>query len=265
MMLAHLEQIRDQIQQKYHVAIQLHDIVNDWQTQADLAKLPGIGNANGPDEAKFPEIATAFAQPTSTSKAEPLQLWQPSPVLSDSQQNSYFFRLTAAQPPHAPPELAPIARQVEADWKLSQAYDQAMQAAQKAYALAKSVGISQAARTAGQQVISTPLFQPSRAREIPDYPLDNPAAQQAALKAASDLLAQATPSDKHPDALVPLPTALRAAVFELAAAQLPEAEWVVQYGVTQNQQMEEVEHLAQDWFNYDRIVARTNYKPEQKT
>lgn len=265
MMLAHLEQIRDQIQQKYHVAIQLHDIVNDWLTQADLAKLPGIGDATGPEDAKFPELATSFTRLAPSLKGEALQLWQPSPLLNDGQQNAYLFRLTAAQPPHAPPEVAPVAKQIEADWKLAQAYDQAMEAAQKAYASAKTVGISQAARNAGLQPISTPLFQPTRAQEIPGYPLGNPAAQQMALKAASDLLAQATPSDKHPDSLVPLPSALRVAVMELAAAQLPQPEWIVQFGVTRNQQMEQVERLAADWFNYDLILTRTGYKPEQKT
>lgn len=262
MMLAHLEQIRDQIQQKYHVAIQLHDIMADWQTDADLTKLPGIGAATGPEDAKFPDLATAFAK---FSKADALLLWQPSPLLNDPQQNAYLFRLTAAQPPHAPPELAPIAKQVEADWKRAQAYDQAMQAAQHAYASAKTAGISQAARNANQPVISTPLFQPRRAQEIPAYPLDNPAAAQTLAQAASDLLSQGTPSDKHPDALVPLPSVQRIAVIELAAQQLPEAEWLVQLGLTQNQQMTQVERLARDWFDYDQIVARTGYKAEQKT
>lgn len=265
MMLAHLEQIRDQIQQKYHVAVGLHDLGSDWQSQADLAKLPGIGSATGPGDLKFPEAATAFARPTSASASEALQLWQPSPVLSDAQQNGYLFRLTAAQPPHAPADMGAIAKQVESDWKLSQAYDQAMQAAQKAYASAKSNGISQAARTAGMQVITTPLFPPSRTQDVPGYPLDNAAATQALLKAASDLLTQATPSDKQPDALVPLPSALRVAVVELEAVQLPAPQWMLQFQVTQTQQMEQVERLARDWFNYDLIVARTGYKAEQKS
>jgi hypothetical protein len=266
MMFSHLEQIRDQVQRKYHVAIELHDIGNDWQTQPDLAKLPGIGSAaNNPDGVSFPELATSFQTPASLNKEPALQLWQPSPILADGQQNTYLFRLTAAEPPHPPSDMASIAKQVESDWKLSQAYDQAMQAAQKALASAKSVGISQAARTAGLQVVSTPLFQPGQAQEIPGYPLSNPAAQQVVAKAADDLLTQASPSDKQPDTLVPLPSVARVAVIELAAAQLPQPEWLMQYSVTQQQQMAELERLTEDWFDYNRVVARLGYKVEQKS
>lgn len=265
MMLAHLEQIRDQIQQKFHVAIQLHDIANGWQTQSDLEKLPGIGTAATADHTPFSNLATSFQFPISISNEHPLQVWQPSPPLTDEQQNTYLFRLTAAEPPHAPPDMAPIATQVAADWKLSQSYDQAMQAAQKALTSAKSVGLSQAARTLGQTPIATPLFPPGRAQEIPGYPLGNPAASQTLAGAAADLLKQATPADRNPDALVPLPTVGRVAVIELAAAQLPESEWRVQYALTERQQMEEVKELTAEWFNYDRVVARIGYKPEPKT
>ena len=265
MMLAHLEQIRDQIQQKDHVAIKLNDQARDWQTVTDLPKLPGLGTATTADHSAFPEIAIAAAQPVEPPKAPSLQLWQPSDPLTDGQQNAYLFRLTAARPAHAPPDLAPIAKQVQADWKLSQAYDQAMQAAQKALASAKSVGLSQAARTNGQILISTPLFSPRQDREVPEYPLPDPAASEALLKGASDLLAQATPADKRPDALVPLPSALRVVVMELAAVQLPAAEWIAQYEVTEGQQIAQVMRLARDWFNYNQIVSRTGYKPEQKS
>jgi hypothetical protein len=266
MMLGHLEQIRDQLQQKYHVAIQLHDIENPWQTQADLAKLPGIGTANTADgTGSFADEATSFARSNLSTKEPALQVWQPSATLSDAQQNTYLFRLTAAEPPHAPPDMAPIAAQVQSDWKLSQAYDQAMQAAEKAFTSAKSVGLAQAARTAAQPVITTPLFPPRQVQDIPGYPLANPEAEQAVAKAAADLLAQATPTDKQPDSLVPLPSALRVAVIELAGVQLPEPEWRIQLDVTRSEQLAAVERIARDWFNYDPVVSRTGYKPEPKS
>jgi len=264
MMLGHLEQIRDQIQQKYHVAIKLHDIQNPWQTQAELAKLPGIGTANLAEGGSFADAATSFAHVSMSAKEPSLQPWQPSSSLTDAQQNTYVFRLTAAEAAHAPSDMAEIAKQVEADWKLSQAYDQAMQAAQKAFASAKSVGLAQAARTAGQSVMETPLFSPTQVQEIPGYPLPNPPAQQAVIKAAADLLMAATPSDTHPDVLVPLPSALRVAVVELAAVQLSEPEWRAQFDVTRSQQLAQVERIARDWFNYDLVVSRTAYKPEPK-
>lgn len=265
MMLAHLEQIRDQLQQKYHVAIQLHDIENPWQTQADLAKLPGIGTANAGDAGlSFADEATSFSRINLSTNEAALQVWQPSAPLTDSSQNTYLFRLTAAEPPHAPPEIAPIAAQVQSDWKLSQAYDQAMQAAEKAFTSAKTVGLAQAARTAAQPVITTPLFPPRQVQEIPGYPLANPQAEQAVAKATADLLAQATPSDKQPASLVPLPSALRVAVIELAGVQLPEPEWRIQFDVTRSEQLAAIERIARDWFNYDPVVSRTGYKPEPK-
>lgn len=265
MMLAHLEQLRDQIQQKDHVAIKLNDQARDWQTVTDLAKLPGIGTATSADHSAFAGMAIAAAQPPEASKSSPLQVWQPSDPLTDGQQNTYLFRLTAARPAHAPPDMSPIAKQVAADWKLSQAYGQSMQAAQKALASAKSVGLSQAARTNGQTLISTQLFSPRQDREVPGYPLPDPAASEAVLKGASDLLAHATPADKRPDTLVPLPSALRVVVMELAAVQLPDAEWMAQYQVTEAQQIAQVMRLAREWFNYDQIVSRTGYKAGQKS
>jgi hypothetical protein len=260
MTLAHLEQIRSDIQQKYHVAIALHDIVNDWQTTKELGNLPGIGSSSTADHEPFAGYATSFARPTTT----PIQVWQPSLPLTDAQQNTYVFRLTAAQPAHAPPDLAPLAKQVEQDWKLAQAYELAKQAAQKAYDTAKTSGLSQAARASSQGIISTPLFPPQRSREVPSYPGLDPLASRELLSAAADLILKATPTEKHPDALVELPSAQRIVVMELAGVQLPGDQWLAQIITAKKEQQQRVGRLAGDWFNYDTVVSRTGYKPEEK-
>jgi hypothetical protein len=263
--LAHLEQIRKEIEQKHHVSIQLHEIVNDWQTQADLGKLSGIGTATTAESAPFPEYALEFAHPGMTTGNPPLAVWQPSVPLTDAQQNSYLFRLTAAEPPHAPGDMTPIAKQVTDDWKLAQAYDQAMQAAQKALASAKTNGLSQVARAAGQNVVSTPLFPPQQAQEIPGYPGLPPVAVHEVLTAASDLVTSATPSDKHPDTLVAIPAAQRVIVMELDGAQLSDPTWLAQLRATSEQQLTDIQRLAADWFDYDHVVSRTDYKAEEKS
>lgn len=265
MTLAHLEQIRNEIDQKYHVAIQLHDVDKDWQTQSDLSKLAGIGTATTPEGAPFPEYATEFARPGMTTGATPLAVWQPSTPLNDAQQTAYLFRLTAAEPPHAPADMTPIAKQVADDWKLAQAYDQATQAAQKALASAKTSGLSQVARAAGQNVFLTPLFAPQQTQEIAGYPGLPPAAVRELLTAASDLVTQATPSDKHPDTLVALPAVQRVVVMELDAVQLTDPTWLAQLRATGEQQLNDIQRLAADWFDYDHVVARTDYKPEEKS
>jgi hypothetical protein len=265
MMLAHLEQIRTEIEHKHHVSIQLHEIVNEWQTKADLGKLPGIGAATAADGAPFPEYALEFAHPGMTVGEPPLAVWQPSAPLTDAQQNSYLFRLTAAEPPHAPAGMAPIAKQVTDDWKLGQAYDQAMQAAQKALASAKTSGLSQAGRTDGQNVVYTPLFSPQQAQDLPGIPGLPPAALREALAAASDLITEASPSNKQPDKLVALPAAQRAIVMELDGVQLTSPAWLAQLRATSEQHLADIQRLAADWFDYDHVVSRTGYKAEEKS
>jgi hypothetical protein len=265
MMLAHLEAIRADIDKKYGVAVKLHDIVSDWQITQELAKLPGIGTAAAGDGSSFTDYATSFVHPSASSSLPPLQVWEPSQPLTDTQHNAYVFRLTAAQPAHPPANLATIARQLEHDWKLAQAFDQAKQAAQKAFDSAKTLGLSQVARSTGQKVFNTDLFSPRQVQEVPGYPLTPQEAVHEVLAAAEGLITDATPADKHPAKLVELPAAQRVVVMELAGVQLAAPEWFAQLQVTEGQQQERLEKLAQEWFSYDKIVSRTDYKPVEKS
>jgi hypothetical protein len=265
MFLPHLEMIRADIDKKYGVAITLHDIGSDWQTTQTLAKLPGIGMATAGDSVPFSEYATSFARATTSAGLLPLQVWEPSQPLTDSEHNAYVFRLTAAQPAHAPGDVASVAKQVEQDWKLGQAYDQANNAAQKAYESAKTLGLAQVARTSNQKMTTTELFPPDQVEDVPGYKLPDPAATHQFLAAIQDLMANATPADKRPDKLVALPSAERIVVMELAGIQLNAPEWEAQIQVTEKQQQTRLQKLAQEWFNFDKIVARTQYKPVEKS
>ncbi|HEY2587338.1 MAG TPA: hypothetical protein VGI81_16445, partial [Tepidisphaeraceae bacterium] len=119
--------------------------------------------------------------------------------------------------------------------------------------------------TSGQTVFSTPLFPPQQTQEIPGYPGLPPAAVHEVLTAAADLVTQATPSDKHPDTLVALPGAQRAVVMELDGVQLADPTWLAQLRATSEQQLNDIQRLAADWFDYDHVVSRTDYKPEEKS
>lgn len=259
--LAHLEEIRSAIDQKYHVPVEIHDIVNDWQTSEALRKLPGIGAASTHEHEPFAEYATSF----SAGEHSAIEVWQPSTALTDAANNTYLFRLTAAQAAHAPRDLAPIAAQVEQDWRTAQAYELAKKDAKKTYDSARSVGLAQAARTIGQNVTSTPLFPPRGVQQVPGYPPLDPASARELLAASESLIRAATSSDPHPDTLVELPSAQRVAVLELAAVQLPYPEWQAQFMTAKVEQQTRMQRLAEEWFKYDAVVARNGYKAEEKS
>jgi hypothetical protein len=263
MTLEHLEQLRGQIEKKYHVSVQVHEIVNGWEDVKQLASLPGIGTASTPDRTSFPEYAVSFASPHSSLAAIPLSVWEPGQRVTDSNQNTYVFRLTAAEPAHALADRTSIAKQVEQDWKAAQAYDRAKLAAQKLLDAAKTDGLSQAAQLGGHNVISTDLFAPGG--EIPGYPLTDPVANRQFSLAAIELIKSETPTEKHPERLVELPNIRRVVVTELAATELDVPEWYAQLVVSQSQRETQVESLAQHWFDYDAVVARLDYKSAEKS
>lgn len=263
MTLEHLEQLRAQIEKKYHVSVKVHEIVNGWEDVKQLARLPGIGTASTPDRTSFPEYAVSFATPHSSLAAIPLSVWEPGQRVTDSNQNTYIFRLTAAEPAHALPDSTSIAKQVEQDWKAAQAYERAKLAAQKLFDAAKTEGLSQAAQLAGHNVISTDLFAPGG--EIPGYPLTDPVANRQFSLAAIELIKSATPAEPHPERLVELPSIRRVVVTELAATELDVPEWYAQLVVSQSQRLAQVESLAQHWFDYEAVVARLGYKSAEKS
>jgi len=81
--LAHLEQIRDEMQKQFGVQLELHDIAGTWQMTAELGKLPGIGGAStappSPESfmpgVAFPQYALSFTQKPGSSAVVPLQVW----------------------------------------------------------------------------------------------------------------------------------------------------------------------------------------------
>jgi hypothetical protein len=245
------------------VSLELHKI-NNWQDAKHLSLLPVIGAAETADHAPFRQYALSFTGQPITFSTSALQVWEPSRPLTDTQENAYIFRLTAAQPAHAPADLSSIVAQVTKDWKTAQAYELAKQAAQKLADSAKSIGLAQAARGIGAQVVTTDKFAPRSGSPIPGYPLTDTAAQMNLDQASGKLLAQATPSEQHPAMLVELPTAQRVVVAELGSAQLMAPEWYVQLQVTETQRQMARQKLADDWFSYNAVVSRMGYKAEAK-
>lgn len=269
--LARLEQVRLEIQKQFGVLVAVHDIARDWQTSAELSKLPGIGTARTAPPAQdsmdlgvpFPQYALSFAERPGSSPVVPLQVWEPSQPLADFSQNAYVFRLSAAEPAHAPPDMTAVADQLARDWRLAQAYEQARQAAMKLLDAAKAVGLSQAARTGSLTVISAGPFAPQSAEPIPGYPLPDRVSREQLGTAAANLLKAASAQDPHPLDQVELPSARRVIVVELGSATLPTFQWLAQLRASGFAHQERFRKLADDWFSYDRVVSRLHYTSEE--
>ena len=262
--LARLEQIRAEVQKSTGVSVNIREL-NEWQDAKQLAALPGIGTARTPEQDSFAELALHFTgEKGAMVTAVPLQVWEPSQPLMDASKNTYVFRLTAAQTAHAPPDITPILEQVTKDWRTAQAFEMARAAAAKLAESAKTLGLAQASRTAGVTMITTGPFSPRSPRAIQGYLLTDMTALQSLGKAATKLLEQASQADPHPSIQFDLPTVRRAGVAELASAQLEFPEAQVQYEVVVNQKQENMAKLAADYFSYDNVVERLNYKVEPK-
>ena len=269
---AHLEQLRADVQRQFHVDLKIADLQKDWLDAKELAKLPGVGAAHTADFDEFAPYAANFVGQLGRVTARPLAVWEPSVMLTDSQKNAYVFRLTTAEPAHAPSDMTPVLKQVEADWKLAHAYQQASQAAQKLVDASKSIGLAQAARLESKPVTSATAsperpfaFMPTMFR-VSGYDVKDPAANDALATEIKRLLAAAGPSDPHPRAAVALPTVRRDLAIELIDAHLSVPDLAIaQEQVVGQQRAEQAQPLILDWFDYKSVVSRLDYKPEQKS
>lgn len=267
---SHLEQLRTDVQRQFLVDIKIADLQKDWLDAKELAKLPGIGSAHTSDFDDFGAYAINFVGQSGRLTARPLAVWEPSVMLSDSQKNAYVFRLTAAQPAHAPSDMAAIAKQVEADWRLAQAYQLASQAAQKLLNSVKSTALAQAAATQSKTVISATAsperpfaFMPPMFRVV-GYDVKDTTASDTLSQRIKQLLAGASQSQRHPLAEVDLPMARRAVVLELVESHLSVPDLAIaQEQVIGQQRAEQAQQLILDWFNYPTVVSRLGYKAEK--
>jgi hypothetical protein len=55
------------------------------------------------------------------------------------------------------------------------------------------------------------------------------------------------------------------AVIELAGTSLRTFEWAAQLQATEYKQGERFRKIAQEYFNYDQVVSRLQYKQEETT
>jgi hypothetical protein len=259
----YLKNIAQEIQSKYHVTLTIASIADSFKSAKELRLLPGIGLVS-----QFPDYATvdvdAFMPDAQKDDPDVLHLFQPSRPLSDQTGGDvYVFRITAADPAHKPANMKEVADQVERDWKRQQAFDLAKGDAQKLFDAAKTAGLPAAA--GNRKIITTGAFSQSPGEAIVNYTLST-RAQSNFIHSTYALLGEIAKKDNtKPVALIEMPADAKVAVAELIAVEstLPTHQMAAMEARLELQLLQEYGlSIAGDWFNYDSIVQRVNYRPD---
>lgn len=265
----YLQQLAGQIQKEFGVLPQITQKSDDYLTQTDLAALPGIGTASD-GKANFLtyalQKAAAFAPQDQQKSSELLQLLEPSPVLHDPSGDAYVFRLTAAQPSHRPADKSEVREKIVADLHQMEGYRLAKQAAEQLLQSANQAGgLQSAATAAGRNVIQTGEFRNRAMDPIENYPISGPA-KAAFLDEVFKLLVDAARGVEHPRKLVELPQEGKALVVQLDSvkADWPEqSNFFVELSVEGQLRTELRQNLQVQWFDWNSVVSRLNYKSAQ--
>jgi hypothetical protein len=209
-------------------------------------------------------------------KADPssvLSVLEPSDPLSDVEGNVYIFRLTDAQAAHAPSDIAEVKDRIESDVRAGRAYVKAMENAKKLLESTKKDRLPAAAAAAGRAVLPTGFFSKGGGfgpTTIPNYPIESDARDKLVNDAYEKLLAQATPQNPHPVALIELPSEKRVLVAELgdvSSKLRPEQSFRDRLLVALSLKRQQGQDLAAQWFRPDAVKARLGYRsadPEQE-
>jgi hypothetical protein len=252
---------------------------DEFMTKKDLEELPGIGKAftsAGGRLEDFPvfviQRAEAFLTDAQRKQArdnniDTLALFQPSMPFYSSDGNYYIVRITAADPAHAPATLVEVEKQVRDDWKTAQAHEKAKEAARKFAADARTKGLDETAKAAGDKpVLATGLFYNTPSLAIENYNLPEPA-RAAFVKGAFELLQQRIKSgQEHPLDVIDLPIAATSVVARLEAFDpAVKDDFFAQRVALERRQLEAM-HSAQmlrDWFAPAAIESRMAFRSEQ--
>ncbi|HEY1684052.1 MAG TPA: hypothetical protein VGG19_04770 [Tepidisphaeraceae bacterium] len=275
--LEYMDRLALMIQQSYGV-LPTAVTVGDWQTAVTLDSLNGISMATV-DDPDMPPTAFAryvvsasstFASSTpDQDESHSLGIYEPSLPLKEEESDFYIFRITDAQLSHQPASIAEVAQQVQNDVKTKNAYEMAETRANQYLSAAKAVhSVSTPSRPAGQPVIHAGPMQFSQMDPIIGYAITSPLAQRQFIEGSFDLLSSATPSNPEPIGLIANPMQGKAIVAQIthvdplwaSTATVP----MMEAATAQSIRREFLAALQEKWFNYDNLVARTDYH-EQKS
>lgn len=264
----YLQRLAGQIQQELGVLPQITQKADEYLSQAELAKLPGIGTAADDKGQSFLSLAiqkaAAFAPKDQHGGSGLLRVWEPSPILHDGSGDVYVFRLTAAEPAHRPADKSEVKDQIVADVKLMEGYKLAKQAAEQLLQAANQAdSLKTAATAAGRNVILTGPFRNRAMEPIENYPISGPV-KAVFLDEVFKLLTDAARGVEHPRKVVELPQSGRTVVVQLDSVQAdwPEqSSFFVELSVEGQLRAELRQNLQVQWFDWNSVVSRLNYKP----
>ena len=267
----YLQALADQVQKQYKVRPTVVSMHDKFITPEETLKIPGLGEVRIGQENVSTYLGSLVAafQPegSKTEGVNLLQLNQPSMTLQDGVGNVYLLRVTEAQRSHPPAALVEVVDQVRQDVLMASAFDIAKKDAEKLLKESNVGGLKSAAQAAGLQVITTGTFLNQPEGQIPGYVLFGPAKGEF-LKQAYKLLS--TPP-AHPGAqpirLIELPLIAKVDVAELASVTplwSPDTNHLVAERAAGMAAQEQSQQFQRDWFDFDSVVARMQYKPTEE-
>jgi hypothetical protein len=265
----YLQRLAQTIQRDFKVLPTVAAFDDKLRDAKDLATLERIGSATESETgASFADYAStaaeAFLPAERRDDAAALSLYEPSRVLRDIGNNAFIFRLTAADPAHAPASVAEVADAVRNDVIAAAAFDQAKADATKLLDQAKQSGIRQAAQSAQKGVLTVGPFPSDVRGKLPGLEFKDDGSTAPFAAGAFDLLAAPAPRDgAKPMGLIEVAKEGKVFVAELADVQQrtqmtrsgdsPAAE--IERGM-----LNELERGFEiNWYNFDDVKKRLNY------
>lgn len=256
----YLQTLAGQIESRHRVTLKVASFADEFRSARQLRELPGIGQARDFADSAI-ALAEAFLPAGQTGSPNALSLFEPSkPIVSEGDQDVYFYRITAAEPSHRPVTLDEVRNQVERDWRRSQAYELAKADALKKFELAKVSGLESAAD--GRKILTTGAFHMSTTIPIENYPLSTPA-QEIFISRLREMLGMLQQGNYKPVTLVEMPSDWKVAIVELLEAESDlkkEFQELAESELAFRLQEQYRILAAADWFRFDSLVKRLGYQ-----
>jgi hypothetical protein len=248
-----------------------------WQTAATLDSLAGISSASidDPDMRPLPfayyamNYYSEFVAPDQPDASNAIGLYEPSMTLKGGNDDFYIFRITAAQVSHKPANLAEVADQVRFDLQSAAAYAMAQGDAEKFLATAQSAHSVSVPTKGIIPLLNVGPIQFGQTDPVTGYATLSPKATMQFTHNAFDLLSLASPTNSQPIGLIPVQLDGRVLVAQVSGIQ-PMWSPVATIPVLQSQaaatvRQELATELRSHWFNYDDLIARTDYQEQKQT
>lgn len=265
----YLQKLSDAIEREFKVKLTI-GATGGLVSRNDLNELEPIRQAMTQTQLPFAVYATMTeAERKQALSRRPdlpaaLQPWQPSQVLRDFAGNAFMFRRTIIDPAHTPANYSEVASQVEQDVRLVKAYELAKQAAEAFAKDAKAQGFDAASLAARKAATDTAYFSIGSTTAM-GVGLSETGSAQFTEGAMTLALAARAAGEEKPIVAVPVQKDGKVLVgqVEEIRSRLQGISLPMVTAELDRQMRGQVAMLMMaDWFNYDNVVKRLQYVPE---